>query len=71
MGGDLSELENQDLFTRMPHSDEQHRHECEVRWVAGFVLPERRKYLDVVEQKRGLKARKRLEEGLKELWLKR
>lgn len=71
MGGDLNELENQDLFTRMPHSDEQHRHECEVRWVAEFVLPERRKYLDVVEQKRGLKARKRLEEGLKELWLKR
>lgn len=71
MGGDLNELESQDLFTRMPHSDEQHRHECEVRWVAAFVLPERRKYLDVVEQKRGLKARKRLEEGLKELWLKR
>lgn len=50
---------------------EQHRHECEVRWVASLVLPERRKYLDVVEQKRGSKARKRLEEGLKELWLKR
>ena len=71
MDGDLNELKNQDLFTRMPHSDEQHRHECEVRWVASFILPERRKYLDVVEQKRGLKARKRLEEGLKELWLKR
>ena len=55
----------------MPHSDEQHRHQCEIRWIASLVLPERRKYLDVVEQKRGLKARKRLEEGLKELWLKR
>lgn len=55
-----------DLF-----DDETYRHECEVRWVAGLILPERRKYLDVVEQKRGLKARKRLEEGLKELWLKR
>ena len=67
----MSELNNQDLFTRMHRSDENYRHECEVRWAATLVLPERRKHLDLVEQKRGLKARKRLEEGLKELWLKR
>jgi hypothetical protein len=67
----LNELKHQDLFTRMPHSDEKHRHECEVRWIATLVLPERRKHLDIVEQKRGLKARKHIEKGLKELWLKR
>lgn len=55
----------------MHRSDETYRHECEVRWAATLVLPERRKHLELVEQKRGLKARKRLEEGLKELWLKR
>lgn len=50
---------------------EKHRHECEIRWIASLILPERRKYLELAEQKRGLKARKRLEEGLKELWLKK
>lgn len=32
MGGDLNELESQDLFMRMPHFDETYRHQCEVRY---------------------------------------
>lgn len=50
MGGDLNELENQDLFTRMPHSDEQHRHECEVRqlirWRQEWGLQRFQRYLE-------------------------
>ena len=68
----MSASDNQDLFMRMPPFDqEEHRHQCELRWLASLVLPERRKYLELAEKMRGSKARKRLEEGLIELWQKR
>jgi hypothetical protein len=58
-----------DLFEEK--NNETFRHQCELRWLAGLVLPERRKYLELAEKMRGSKARKRLEEGLMELWQKR
>jgi hypothetical protein len=54
-----------------PFDQEEHRHQCELRWLASLVLPERRKYLELAEKMRGSKARKRLEEGLIELWQKK
>lgn len=53
---------------RMPHFDEQHRHECEVRWVASLPLRQRREFLAKVEELRGLEARLKLQEGLTQLW---
>lgn len=39
-----------------------------MRWVAEKTLQERRKYLQLVELSRGIKAREDLEIGLLELW---
>lgn len=50
---------------------EQHRHECEVRWVANMPLQRRREYLADVEAKRGINARFKLQQGLSELWTKK
>ena len=47
---------------------EQHRHECEVRWVANMPLQKRREFLADVQEKRGLEARLKLQEGLTKLW---
>jgi hypothetical protein len=47
---------------------EQHRHECEVRWLATLPLQSRRDYLQLVEVKRNKKAREQLEQGLITLW---
>lgn len=47
---------------------EQHRHECEVRWVANLSLQKRREFLADVQEKRGLDARLKLQEGLTKLW---
>ena len=52
----------------MPHFDEQHRHLCEVRWVATLPLQKRREFLALVQEKRGLDARLKLQQGLTELW---
>jgi hypothetical protein len=42
-------------------SSEQHRHECEVRWLAALPSNDRRKkYLEGVKQKRGKAAADRL-----------
>ena len=49
-------------------SSESYRHNCEVKWIATMPLAERRKYLMLVDDKRGLKARLRLQEGLERLW---
>lgn len=50
---------------------EKHRHDCEVRWLANISLQERRNHLQLVEDKRGLVARQRLEKDLIELWKKK
>ena len=47
---------------------ENYRHECEVRFIAQMPLQERRKYLVLVMEKRGLAERKRLEGSLFVLW---
>jgi len=49
---------------------EKHRHECELRFIAGMNLSGRRKYLALVLDKRGVKSLEKLKEGLTELWKK-
>lgn len=46
----------------------QHRFECEVRFIAKMPLQERRKYLTLVGEKRGLASRKELEAALLQMW---
>ena len=47
---------------------EEYRHACEIRWLANISLQERRNHLQLVESKRGLSSRQRLEKDLIELW---
>lgn len=47
---------------------EEYRHECEIRWLSKKNLKDRRYYLLLVEEKRGLQAKLKLMEGLQELW---
>ena len=47
---------------------EQHRHECELRFIASMDLSGRRKYLALVLDKRGVVALNQLKIGLEELW---
>ena len=49
-------------------ASEEYRHECEVRWLSKKDLKDRRYYLLLVEEKRGLQAKLKLMEGLQELW---
>lgn len=55
-----------DLFDNT--STEQYRHECELRYIASMSLSERRKYLGLVLEKRGVNALETLKEGLTKLW---
>lgn len=50
---------------------EEHRHDCEVRWLAKMPLQKRREYLQLVEQKRNKEARTKIEQGLLDIWNKR
>ena len=52
----------------MNTNNEEWRHDCEVRWVASMPLQRRREYLADVEEKRGINARFKLQQGLSELW---
>ena len=49
---------------------EEYRHECELRYIASMNLSDRREYLVLVRDKRGLKAMQQLQEGLIILWKK-
>ena len=51
-------------------TDEQWRHECEIRWVmCGLPNAEqRRRYLAAIEEKRGPEARKKIEGEVLRLW---
>lgn len=49
-------------------NSEEWRHECEVRAVANMPLQKRREFLADVQEKRGLDARLKLQEGLTKLW---
>lgn len=44
-----------------PAETEKHRKECEARTVLSWEFSKRRPYLDLVEKKRGVAARKELE----------
>ena len=52
----------------MSDSSEEHRHNCEVKYCMSMPLQDRRKFLSLVEEKRGLQERKRLEASLYKLW---
>lgn len=47
---------------------EQYRHNCELRYIASMSLSERRKYLGLVLEKRGVDALNKLKEGLEQIW---
>jgi len=47
---------------------EEHRHICELNWLAQMPLQKRREYLTLVEAKRNKQAREKLEKGLIEKW---
>jgi hypothetical protein len=47
---------------------EEYRHECELRYIASMNLSERRKYLGLVLEKRGVVALEKLKESLTKLW---
>ena len=52
----------------MQESVEKYRHECELRFIASMKLSDRRRYLGLVLEKRGIKSLNKLKEGLTELW---
>lgn len=52
-------------------SGEQHRAECEARFVLKMKLADRRAYLESIEKYRGKDGRKYLEEFIKAEWAKK
>jgi hypothetical protein len=52
----------------MNTNSEEWRHECEVRAVANMPLQKRREFLALVQDRRGLNARLKIQEGLTKLW---
>ena len=50
---------------------EQHRAECEARWVLKMKLADRRAYLESIEKFRGKDGRKYLEDFIKTEWAKK
>lgn len=55
-----------DLFTKS--YSEEHRHACEVRYLANLPLQTRRKVLGLIGDARGIEAQKRLQDELIILW---
>ena len=51
--------------------EEQHRAECEARFVLKMKLADRRAYLEAIEKYRGKDGRKYLEEFIKIEWAKK
>lgn len=49
-------------------NSEQYRHECEMRYVASLTLKERREYLTLVAQHRGIKAQQLIKNELTTIW---
>jgi hypothetical protein len=47
---------------------EEWRNECEAREILSWPLVKRRKHLDLVQQKRGWKARLKLQDEIERLW---
>jgi hypothetical protein len=47
---------------------EEHRHNCEVRWLASQPLETRRKVLGLIGGARGVEVQKRIEAELIQLW---
>jgi hypothetical protein len=55
-----------DLF--QDTTSEKYRHECELRYIASLNLSGRRKYLELVLEKRGVQQLEKLKEGLHQIW---
>ncbi|WP_429498658.1 DUF7696 family protein [Robbsia andropogonis] len=49
-------------------ASEQHRAECELRWLAQQPLHARRDFLALVEKRRGIAAAEALKAGLTKIW---
>ena len=47
---------------------EEYRHECELRYIIKLPLQNRRKYLALVGERRGIKAQRKIEVDLIEIW---
>lgn len=55
--------------TEVTSDSEAWRHECEARQVINWPsIHKRREYLNLIGEKRGLDARKRLENTIRQLW---
>lgn len=63
----MKQLQQLDLGN-LSSSFEKYRHECELRYIASMNLSERRKYLGLVLEKRGVVTLEKLKEGLTKLW---
>ena len=50
------------------NSSEEWRFDCEVRFIANMPLKQRREYLVLVMEKRGLASRQALEAALLQMW---
>ena len=47
---------------------EEYRHECELRYIIKLPLQNRRKYLALVGERRGIEAQRKIEADLIEIW---
>ena len=50
------------------NTSEEYRHECELRYIIKLSLQERRKYLALVGQRRGINAQRKIEADLIQIW---
>lgn len=49
-------------------NSEQYRHECEIRYITSLKLKERREYLALVAQHRGVEAVELIKNELVQIW---
>lgn len=64
----LQKLESGKQELRFDTYSEEHRHACEVRYLANLPLQTRRKVLGLIGDARGIQAQKRLQDELTILW---
>ena len=57
-----------DLFSKDWSYSEEYRHECELRYIIKLPLQNRRKYLVLVGERRGIEAQRKIEADLIEIW---
>jgi hypothetical protein len=64
----LQRLESGKQELRFDTYSEEHRHECEVKWLVSLDLVTRRKVLGLIGDARGIETQKRIQMELIELW---